>query len=59
VKELKDSGLKCSKMGRRTDVHDEERSGWPSVMSDNLVQSERQSEFPQISCTVLYEIITG
>jgi hypothetical protein len=36
----------------RTNVHDEERSGPPSVVSDNLVQSERwhftSSEFPQI-----------
>jgi hypothetical protein len=44
---------------------------WPSVMSDDLVQSVDQEicerrhftisellcEFPQISCTVLYEII--
>jgi hypothetical protein len=50
----------------RTNVHDEEQSGRPSVVSDDLVQSERWrfiiSEifcvFPQISCTVLYEIIT-
>jgi hypothetical protein len=55
----------------RTNVHDEERSGWPSVESDNLVQnvdqkiserwhftiSELSCEFPHISCTVLYEII--
>jgi hypothetical protein len=55
----------------RTDVHDEERSGSSSVMSDNLVQSVDQKiierrcftmselpcEFPQIPCTVLYEII--
>jgi transposase len=48
-------------------VHDEERSGQPSVMSDGLVQSVDQKiyerrrftilelpcEFPQISCTVL------
>jgi transposase len=44
----------------RTNVHDEERSGRPSVVSDDLVQSERRRltlsevscEFPQISCTV-------
>jgi hypothetical protein len=55
----------------RTDVHDEERNGWVSVVSD-LVQSidqkffERQHftisevscEFPQISRTVFYKIIT-
>jgi hypothetical protein len=50
----------------RTNVHDEEGSGWPSVVSNDLFQSERQlftiSEtlcgFPQISLSVLYEIIT-
>jgi hypothetical protein len=49
----------------RTNVHDEEQSGTPSVVSDDLVQSERwrftistlSCEFPQISCTLLYEII--
>jgi hypothetical protein len=56
----------------RTGVHDEERSGQLSVVSDYLVQSvdqkicERQRftfsklscEFPQISRTVVYEITT-
>jgi hypothetical protein len=56
----------------QTNVHDEDWSGQPSVVSNDLVQSndqkicERQRftiselscEFPQISCTVLYEIIT-
>jgi hypothetical protein len=56
----------------RTNVHNEERSGWPSVVSDDIVQNidqkicERQHfkfskfscEFPQVSHTVLYEIIT-
>jgi hypothetical protein len=56
----------------QTDVHDEERSGRPSVVSDDFVQSvdkkicerrrftisELSLEFPQISPTVLYEIIT-
>jgi hypothetical protein len=56
----------------QTDVHDEQQSGRPSVVSDALVQSvdkkisERQRltiselscEFPQFSCTLLYEIIT-
>jgi hypothetical protein len=40
--------------------------GWPSEVSDDLVQSERRRftisefscDFPQISLTVLYEIIT-
>jgi hypothetical protein len=40
--------------------------GWPSVVSDNFVQNERwhftiseiSCEFPQISCTVFYKIIT-
>jgi hypothetical protein len=55
----------------QTNVHDEVQSSWPSVVNDDLVQSveqkicERQHftravlscEFPQISCTVLYEII--
>jgi hypothetical protein len=54
-----------------TNVHDEEQSGWPSVVSDDLLQSvgrkicerwrftisELTREFPQISHTV-YEIIT-
>jgi hypothetical protein len=54
-------------------IHDEEQSGQPSVVSDDLVQSmdqkickrwhitisELSHEFPQISCTVLYKIITG
>jgi hypothetical protein len=53
-------------------VHVEEQTGQPSAVSDNLVQSvdpkicERQCftiselslEFPQISCAVLYKIIT-
>jgi hypothetical protein len=56
----------------RTNVHDKERSGRPSVVSDDLVQSvdqkilerrrftilELSCEFPHISRTVLYEIIT-
>jgi hypothetical protein len=56
----------------RTNVHDEERSGRPSVVSDDLVQSvdqkicerhcftssELSCEFPHIWRTVLYEIIT-
>jgi hypothetical protein len=56
----------------RTNVHDEERSGRPSVVSDDLVQgvdqkiserrrftvSEHSCKFPHISRTVLYEIIT-
>jgi hypothetical protein len=56
----------------QTDTHHEERNGWPSVVSDALFQNvhqkicERQRftilelscEFPQISCCVLYEIIT-
>jgi hypothetical protein len=29
-------------MGGRTNVHDEEQSGWPSVVSDELIQSERR-----------------
>jgi hypothetical protein len=55
----------------RTNVQDEEPSGRPSVVSDDLVQSVDQNiterrrstisdlsrEFPHISRTVLYEII--
>jgi hypothetical protein len=55
-----------------TDVHDEERSGRPSIVSDYHVQgvdqkicerrrftiSEISRPFPQISRAVLYEIIT-
>jgi hypothetical protein len=56
---------------RRTNVHDEERCGQPSVVSNYLVQSVDQKrfakdrftisellcEFSQISCTVHNEII--
>jgi hypothetical protein len=60
--------------GGRTNVHEEERSGRPSVVSnDNLVQSvdhkiseirrftisELSCEFSQIEFIVVYEIITG
>jgi hypothetical protein len=59
-------------MSGRTNVHDEERSDSPSVVSEDLVQrvdkniferwrftiSESPCEFPQISRTVLYEIFT-
>jgi hypothetical protein len=49
----------------RSIVHDEERSGPSSIVSDDIVQSERQRftiselscEFPQISRAVLYKII--
>jgi hypothetical protein len=56
----------------RTDIYDEELCGQPSVVSDDLVHSVDQKlrgtwcftiselwcEFPQILCTLLYEIIT-
>jgi hypothetical protein len=56
----------------RTNVHDEERSGCPSGVSDDLVQSidqqicerrhftisELSGEFPQISRNALYEIFS-
>jgi hypothetical protein len=56
----------------QTNVHDEEWNGRPSAVSDDLVQSvdqkicerrcfiisELSCEFPHLSCTVLYEIIT-
>jgi hypothetical protein len=55
----------------RNNVNDKKRIGWPFVVSDDLVQSVAQKicerrrftisefscEFPQISRTVLYEII--
>lgn len=56
----------------RTNVHDEERSGRPSVISEDLVQKVDQTVresrrftitslsdgFPQVSRSVLYEIVT-
>jgi hypothetical protein len=56
----------------RTNVHDEEQSGRPSVVSDDLVQSvdqkvserrrftisELSCKFSHISCTILYETVT-
>ncbi|KAG8226287.1 hypothetical protein J437_LFUL002726 [Ladona fulva] len=56
----------------RENIHDEERSGRPSLVTDELVQkidgkvrenrrftiSELSDEFPQISRTVLYEVVT-
>jgi hypothetical protein len=56
----------------RTNVHDDEWNGQPSVVNDDLVQSvnkkirenrhftisELSFEFPHISRTVLYEIVT-
>lgn len=56
----------------RTNIHDEERSGRPSVVSNDLVKkvdekvrenrrftiSELSEQFPQISRTVLYEVVT-
>jgi hypothetical protein len=57
----------------RTNVHDEERNGRPSIVSDDIVQSidknncekrrftisELSCEFPHISRIILYEIITA
>ena len=56
----------------RTDVHDAERSGRPSVITDALKQkvkriirknrhfaiSEVYEQCPEVSCTVEYEIVT-
>jgi hypothetical protein len=56
----------------QTNVHNEEQSGRPSVVSDDLVQSVNQKicegwcftvseiwcDFPQVSHTVVYKIIT-
>jgi hypothetical protein len=49
----------------RTNVHDEERSGRPSVESDDIFENERRRfiipelcvKFPQISRTLLHGII--
>jgi transposase-like protein len=55
----------------RENVHDEARSGWPSVVNDDLVRavdskvhegrrftiSSLSLHFPQISRTILYEIV--
>ncbi|GBN49064.1 hypothetical protein AVEN_243463-1 [Araneus ventricosus] len=57
----------------RTNVHDEARSGQPSVVNDGLVAKVNEKihengwftlrilcdEFPQISKTVLHEIVTN
>lgn len=57
----------------RENVHDEERSGRPSLVTDELVQTvdakvrenrrftmaELSTDFPQISKTLLYEIVTA
>jgi hypothetical protein len=67
MKEPWDNSVECSKMGVQTNVHDEEWSGQPSVVSDDLVQSEGQHfkisellcEFPKISRIFLYDIITA
>jgi len=56
----------------RTVVHDAERSGRPSVITDTLKQkvnriirdnrhftiSEVYEQYPEVSCTVVYEIVT-
>ena len=56
----------------RTDVHDAERSGRPSVITDALKQkvnriirenrhftiSEVYEQCPEVSCTIVYEIVT-
>ena len=56
----------------RTNVHDEERSGRPSVITDDVVQkvdekvtenrrftiSSLSEAFPQVSRSVVYEIVT-
>ncbi|XP_023720754.1 uncharacterized protein LOC111871710 [Cryptotermes secundus] len=53
-------------------VHDEKCSGWPSIITDNLVElvwerimenrrvtiAELSSHVPQISCSLLHEIVT-
>lgn len=57
---------------RRSDVHDKERSGRPSVVTDELIQKHEEKinadkcltingfheQCPQVSRTVLYETVT-
>jgi hypothetical protein len=59
-------------MSEQTGIHAEEWSGWQSAVCDDLVRNVNQKicerrrftisklscEFLQISCTVLYEMIT-
>jgi hypothetical protein len=33
-KSIADNGVECSKMGERTNVHDEEQSGRPAICSE-------------------------
>jgi len=56
----------------RSNVHDEDRSGRPSVVSENLIEridtkirenrrftiTELSEQFPEVSRTVLYELVT-
>jgi hypothetical protein len=66
MKERYDSGIGCSKVWGQKDINGEEWSCQPSIVTDYTVQSERPGftvsellyEFPQISLTVLYEIVT-
>jgi hypothetical protein len=39
VKELKDNGIECSKRGKQMFMMKSEVLGWPSVVSNDLVQS--------------------
>jgi hypothetical protein len=68
---VKDIGAEYSKVGERIFTMKSEVVGWPSVVSDDFVQSvdqriyeaqrltlsELSCEFPQISRTVLYEVM--
>ncbi|GFX58973.1 uncharacterized protein TNCV_806771 [Trichonephila clavipes] len=64
---------RCSHFSEsRTDVHDEQRTGWPSVISDALLQrteeairgnrrlrvKELHQIIPEVSMTTLYEVVT-
>jgi len=56
----------------RTNIHGKERSGWPSVITDDLVLkvnttlngnrrftiSELSIKFPQVSRSVIYDIVS-
>jgi hypothetical protein len=69
VKDLKDNGVECSKMGKQMSITLSKVVGRPSAVSDDLfggvlkksgrghfIISELASGFPQISRTVLYKI---
>jgi hypothetical protein len=52
VKELQDNGVECSKIGEQMNIHDEEQSGRPSAVSDDLVQSVDQKIYERWGFTI-------